>query len=324
MRCALVGFGYWGQILVKKLIGSQHFDLKYICDQHTPTHTLPPDTLFTTEYEVILADKNIIAVFIAVPPNQHYRVARQALDHGKHVWLEKPGCVSIEEFQRLKSHAKTTQRVLHIDFVAIFNPRIMAMREYIQQSIHGGKKHKLISIRENQRRVGAGDHHALNLVYDLGVHDLSIIKFFYPEIKADEVTIHFERVVGDELESLPFYKGRWLLRIEHPALSADIYLSWWSARKRRDLKWSDHKTNLQLSLETDNGVKSSERLFLSQQDGTVMDCPFVIKESIDALEGSLSHFYNDIEQHNTQWSLLEVAEFCHRLMHHLKCSYSSP
>ena len=82
------------------------------------------------------------------------------------------------------------------------------------------------------------------------------------------------------------------------------------------------KTRLRLSLDTHNGVKPSEHLVL-YQNGEAIDQPCVVKGSTDALERALSYFYNEIERQNTQWPLLDIAEFCHGLMDRLRRTYSS-
>lgn len=66
------------------------------------------------DYREILNRKDIDAVVVATPDHWHSKIALEAMDHGKDVYLEKPMCHSIEEARQLVNTVKETGRVLQV------------------------------------------------------------------------------------------------------------------------------------------------------------------------------------------------------------------
>jgi predicted dehydrogenase len=66
------------------------------------------------DYREILNRSDIDAVVIATPDHWHARIALEAMDHGKDVYLEKPMCHTIEEAHQLVNTVKETGRVLQV------------------------------------------------------------------------------------------------------------------------------------------------------------------------------------------------------------------
>jgi predicted dehydrogenase len=320
MISALVGYGYWGQVLGRKLESSSLFQLKYICDLEEDTFS-SLSVIFTTDYQRILLDDNVKVVFIAVPPAEHYLVAKDALTYGKHVWLEKPCCLHLEEFKHLKHQAFESRKALHLGFISRFSPKIIAMKEHGHRHFNSVTQHRLFSVRENRGHVGAGGHRPLDLVYDLGIHDLSIIKFFYPHMSLDEVTVTFEMLEEGQSKDDQTHTKRWVLELEHASLSATIYLSWCSNQKKRDIYWDDHQSKLRLSFVTSEAGLGSECLFSRDQQG---EYEIITNDTHDAIELALLSFHGDIQRQVPSQELIEIAEFCHGLVERLKSSYIEP
>lgn len=66
------------------------------------------------DYREIINRKDIDAVVVATPDHWHSRIALEAMDHGKDVYLEKPMCHSIDEARQLVNTVKETGRVLQV------------------------------------------------------------------------------------------------------------------------------------------------------------------------------------------------------------------
>ena len=66
------------------------------------------------DYREIINRKDIDAVVIATPDHWHARIALEAMDHGKDVYLEKPMCHTIDEARQLVATVKETGRVLQV------------------------------------------------------------------------------------------------------------------------------------------------------------------------------------------------------------------
>jgi len=66
------------------------------------------------DYREVLARPDVDAVIVATPDHWHAKIALDAMDHGKDVYLEKPMCHTNEEIRQLVSTVKETKRVLQV------------------------------------------------------------------------------------------------------------------------------------------------------------------------------------------------------------------
>src|SRR5271166_6529600 len=66
------------------------------------------------DYREVLARPDVDAVVIATPDHWHTKIALDAMDHGKDVYLEKPMCHTNEEIKQLVNTVKETKRVLQV------------------------------------------------------------------------------------------------------------------------------------------------------------------------------------------------------------------
>ncbi len=86
----------------------------------------------TSDYEQILNDENIDAVIIATRHNQHAQQAIDALNAGKHVFIEKPMAITTEECQAIYKAVKTSGKRLMVGFNRRFAPYYLEMKEHLK------------------------------------------------------------------------------------------------------------------------------------------------------------------------------------------------
>jgi predicted dehydrogenase len=122
-----------------------------------------------------LADNNVDAIAIATPVSTHYSLAMEALRAGKHVLVEKPLAASSEEAVELIEAAERRQRVLMVDHTFVYTGAVRKIRE-LALSGTLGEIYYYDSVRVN---LGLFQHD-VNVIWDLAVHDLSIMDFVIP------------------------------------------------------------------------------------------------------------------------------------------------
>ena len=77
---------------------------------------------YTTDLEKMLNDEEIDVIYVALPNTLHYEYALKALQHGKHVYLEKPFTVHYKETKKLIDYARKHDLIIFEGVVTIHNP----------------------------------------------------------------------------------------------------------------------------------------------------------------------------------------------------------
>src|ERR1041384_7201496 len=90
----------------------------------------------TTDYRVLIEDKSIEAVMISTTPEPtHYPIAKESLNAGKHVFLEKPISLDLAEADELIALARSKDLLFTIGYSQRFNPKFA----YVKRSIEEGR-----------------------------------------------------------------------------------------------------------------------------------------------------------------------------------------
>jgi predicted dehydrogenase len=176
---AVVGYGYWGPNLVRNLAELPDAELLMVCDlERERLATVSrrfPNVAITDDFDAVLANPAVTAVAIATPVSSHYRLAMSALMSGKHVFIEKPITHTVGEAKRLVDEAARRNLVLAVDHTFIHTGAVKKMREVVEQSL--GEVYYYDSVRVN---LGIFQRDT-SVLWDLAVHDLSIMDFVLPE-----------------------------------------------------------------------------------------------------------------------------------------------
>src|SRR5579872_3035512 len=119
-----VGLGYWGKNLARNFDALA--DLRWLCDASPEAQAdfaeRYPNARVTGDFAEMLADDELDAVVIATPVPTHYALAKQALEAGKHVFVEKPATATSAEMAELITIAATSGLVLIPGHLLLYHP----------------------------------------------------------------------------------------------------------------------------------------------------------------------------------------------------------
>jgi len=167
IRVGVVGVGHLGAIHAKDYARLDNVKLAGVCDCNIE-RALEIGKRFRTasysDYEELF-DK-VDAASIVVPTSLHYNVAKDFLNHGIHVLIEKPVTKTLSEADELIGIAKENNLILQVGHIERFNSAILAIEPYI-------KKPKFIECQ----RLGPFHKRVqdVGVVLDLMIHDIDIV-----------------------------------------------------------------------------------------------------------------------------------------------------
>ena len=176
VHVGVVGYGYWGPNLARNFSGAPGSRVTAISDLNSERLAEAargyPAARVTREYREILSDPQIDAVAIATPVSTHFSLAQEALRSGKHVLVEKPLAASSEDAARLIDEAGRQNRVLMVDHTFVYTGAVRKIRELVEAG-DLGQIYYYDSVRVNLGLF----RHDVNVLWDLGVHDVSIMDY---------------------------------------------------------------------------------------------------------------------------------------------------
>ena len=171
-RVALIGYGYWGPKLARNINNSNNFKIKYIIDNSKKNLDKAkkdfPIAKLLKNY-TSLKKNDIDLVVISSPTKTHYKIAKYFLDFS-HVLVEKPLSLNSKDIVDLERKAKKNNKLLFVDYPFLFSGSINFIKTIIKNKKYG----KLLEIESFREQ--APIRQDADVVWDLGVHDISILK----------------------------------------------------------------------------------------------------------------------------------------------------
>ena len=197
---ALIGAGYWGKKLLAKFRANSAAVVRSVCDIHSGNRAdienKYPDLSTTDSDDAILSDPHIAAVVIVTPPATHFSLARKAIEAGKHVWIEKPLALRVDEGAELVRLSQARGTVLFVDHTFLYDPAIRKIRDLIAQG-ELGKIHHIYSQRLNLGRIKRDS----NVWWNSAPHDVSIVLYLLGS-QLSSIALHGYCYLQPNLEDL--------------------------------------------------------------------------------------------------------------------------
>jgi predicted dehydrogenase len=300
---AIIGHGYWGPNLVRNFAEQPDARVAWVTDRDparlTPVTARYPATKVSADYRDAINDPGVDAVAIATPVNTHFDLGMAALKAGKHVLLEKPLASTGDEAARLVEEADRRGLTLMVDHTFVYTPAVQKIRELTQNG-ELGELYYYDSVRIN---LGLFQHD-VNVLWDLAVHDLSIMDFVLDRQPVSVSATGLAHVPG-EPENIAymtmFFQGQMI---------AHVHVNWLAPVKvrrtliggsRRMVVFDDLETSEKIKvydrgISVNSGADNVYQMLVGYRTGDMWSPQLAIRE---ALHAATAHFVECIARKQT-------------------------
>ena len=300
IKVGVVGCGYWGPNLIRNFMACSSTELAWVCDldktRLAEVMRPYPAVSKTDNFEDVLRDPGVDAVAIATPVKTHYPLARAALEHGKHVLVEKPLADNVIQGQGLVDIAGRNNLRLMCDHTFCYTGAVRKIKEIIDSGTMG-KMLYYDSVRINLGLFQSD----VNVIWDLATHDLTIVDFLIDE-KPISVSAHGVSHAGDR-ENIAY------VTLTFPdQLIAHFHVNWLSPVKIRKtiiggsqkmIEWNDLAPGEKIKI-YDKGInisnedaKQKSKLLVSYRSGDIYS-PYI--DNTEALSCMIAEFVDSIKE----------------------------
>ncbi|MBI4303179.1 MAG: Gfo/Idh/MocA family oxidoreductase [Chloroflexi bacterium] len=173
VNIGVVGCGYWGPKHIRTCHELTDATLATVCDvderKLSQVRAQYPDVKTTTSFTDMLQN-GVDGVVIATPVNTHYRLAREALLHDKHVLVEKPLTATSREALDLIELAEKRGLVLMVGHTYEYHPAV----EFLRRLVTNGELGDIYAVDADRLNLGLF-RPDVNVLWDLAPHDICII-----------------------------------------------------------------------------------------------------------------------------------------------------
>jgi predicted dehydrogenase len=176
LRFGQIGYGYWGPLMLRNLARQENAEVALLADlaekRLADAQRTYPGLAVTNDPAAVLNNPTIDAVYIATPLGTHFDLARQALEHGKHVLVEKPLTDSAATAKTLIALAEERGLILMAGHTFEYSPEV----EYLRTLYASGELGRTYYINSSRLNLGLFRRDA-DVIWDLAPHDISMINF---------------------------------------------------------------------------------------------------------------------------------------------------
>ena len=298
IKFGVVGYGYWGPNVVRNLDSLENSKVVMVCDKSAPARKRfqknHPHMHIGSDPSEIMQSTEIDAVAVVTPVWTHFELAKAALEHGKHVFVEKPFTSNAAQAEELINLAEQKNLRIMVDHTFLFTGAVKKIRQLLDEGALG----KLYYYDSTRVNLGLFQHD-INVVWDLAPHDLSIMDYV---IKEDP-----EAVVATGQSHLNGHEDVAFITMYFPdKVIAHINVNWLSPVKVRTtliggekkmLVWNDMEADEKIKV-YDKGVHITNQqglynLLVNYRSGD-MWAPQI--EQGEALRRELTYFIECIEK----------------------------
>jgi predicted dehydrogenase len=300
IKVGIIGAGYWGINHVRAFNALTTCELVRVADlaqgNLKKVKGISASIETTQDHTEIVNDGGIDAVVIATDAQSHHDLAIQAVEAGKHVFVEKPLALTVADGEEMVERAGKHARTLMVGHILLYHPAVTRMKEYVSSG-ELGEVYYLFSQRVNLGKVRSNE----NALWSLAPHDISIMLYLAGE-EPVEVSASGSCYVQKGIEDVVFFWLRFPGRV-----MGHGHVSWLDPHKIRRLTvvgsekmavFDDVNSTEKVRL-YDRGVETGPASYgsygesISVRNGDV-HIPYV--KMVEPLKAECQHFIDCVEK----------------------------
>jgi predicted dehydrogenase len=186
MKVGVIGLGYWGPNLIRNFLSNKAITKVVGCDLSEERlrfiKSRFPSIETTSNYKDLI-EGDFDAIAIATPVDTHYKFAKETLNAGKHIWVEKPFTSKVFQAEELIKIAESKNLKIFLDHTFLYTGAVKKIKEMVVS----GELGDIIYFDSVRINLGLFQHD-VNVIWDLAPHDLSIMKYIIPDKEVAGVT----------------------------------------------------------------------------------------------------------------------------------------
>ena len=299
----VIGYGYWGPNLVRNFADVPGGQVGFVADMRaerlSQVRGRYPAVRVSPDYRELINDPAVDAVAIATPVSSHFDLAMAALRAGKHVLVEKPMTATVDQSLALIDEADRRGLVLMVDHTFVYTSAVKKIRELTQ----GGDLGEIYYYDSVRINLGLFQHD-VNVLWDLAVHDLSIMDYVLAKTPVSVSATGLAHVAGQP-ENIAY-----MTMFFDDRLIAHVHVNWLAPVKvRRTLLGGSRRMIVFDDLEVSEKIKVYDRgisvnpspenvyqMLIGYRAGDMWAPQLPLAE---ALQTEARHFIECIEQRTT-------------------------
>ena len=225
MKIGVIGAGNWGKNLVKNF--TELGVLSGVADgiaanRDNALNINNSIEIYDNHHELLKHDYDAVA--IATPAHTHYQIAKEAMEAGCHIFIEKPMTLDAEESQAIVALGKQHHKIIMVGHLLMYQPAITFIKEYLNSNQLG----QIYSLHQRRSKLGRV-RSVENVLWSFGVHDVAVLLYLIGDNPTDlQVSGHAgvqNHVEDDTYLHLNFKSG----------IKAHLHNSWLWPKTEREL-----------------------------------------------------------------------------------------
>lgn len=159
LRFGLIGYGAWGSHHGRAIAKTTGAELLAIAarsaDTRSAAQAAHPDSSVYSDYRELLRRDDLDVVDVVLPSDLHFEVGKAVLESGKHLLMEKPMAITVEECRRLNALAEERGKLLAVGFELRLSELWGKVKELVDDGAVGDPQYAMIELWRRPYRQGS-------------------------------------------------------------------------------------------------------------------------------------------------------------------------